>query len=164
LLTRALQSPSSRAIRLVIQLAHRLPLAVSACVNQLLSKAGGIIATCVDGSGDGGAANLLLCDAILGCVHETCHDIKDHVPLAQVAVSLVLPCMSQPSCHRVLMRRCCLFLGETSTLLAGIDRSLFFRAIFHALSQDDAAVALAACSAICQSMDGLDLSSGQGDL
>lgn len=79
-------------------------------------------------------------------------------------MSLVLPCMMQPNCHRVLMRRCCLFLGETSTLLTGVDRSLFFRSLFHALGHADAAIALAACSAIVQAMDGMDISTGKDDL
>lgn len=57
-----------------------------------------------------------------------------------------------------------MFLGETSSLLAGVDRNLFFRALLHALGQNDAAVALAATEAIYQSMDGLDISTGHGDL
>ena len=79
-------------------------------------------------------------------------------------MSLVLPCMMQPNCHRLLLRRCCLFLGETCTLLAGIDRSLFFRSLFQALGHADAAIALAACNAICQAMDGMDISTGKDDL
>jgi hypothetical protein len=62
------------------------------------------------------------------------------------------------------MRRCCLFLGETSSLLAGVDRNVFFRALSHALCQNDAAVALAASQAIYSSMDGLDISTGHCDL
>lgn len=65
--------------------------------------------------------------------------------------------MMQPSCHRIIMRRCCLFLGETCALLNGIDKSLYFRVLLHALSQADAAVALAACKGIYESMESLDM-------
>lgn len=81
------------------------------------------------------------------------HILAGHVNLAQIAASMVLPCMMQPNCHRVLVRRCCLFLGETSMLLAGLDMDLYFRALFQALTHADAAVALAACSAITSSIE-----------
>jgi hypothetical protein len=55
------------------------------------------------------------------------------------------------------MRRCCLFLGETCILLAEVDMDLYFRALFQALTNADAAVALAACSALTSAMDGLDI-------
>jgi hypothetical protein len=92
------------------------------------------------------------------------HILSGHVNLAQIAASIVLPCMMQPNCHRVLVRRCCLFLGETSMLLAGLDMDLYFRALLQALTHADAAVALAACSALTSSMEALDVATGQRNL
>jgi hypothetical protein len=110
-----------------------------------------------------------VCENIASTCTGSCAPASDtlppaHVPFPQITTSLVLPCMLQPNCHRVLMRRCCLFLGETSNVLAGVDRNVFFRALFNALGRPDAAVALAACQAIYESMDGLDISTGNGDL
>jgi hypothetical protein len=87
------------------------------------------------------------------------HIPAGHVNLSQITASMVLPCMMQPNCHRVLMRRCCLFLGEICFHLAGVDMDLYFRALFQALTHADAAVALAACNALTSSMEGLDISS-----
>ncbi len=87
-----------------------------------------------------------------------------HVDLAQIAGSIVLPCLMQPNCNRILMRRCCLFLGESSVLLTRLDMTLYFRALFHALSQADAAVALASCSALTQTMQSLDCVAGKGNM
>jgi hypothetical protein len=49
-------------------------------------------------------------------------------------------------------------------LLAGLDMDLYFRALFQALTNADAAVALAACSALTSSIEALDDTTGHRNL
>ncbi len=68
-------------------------ISVAGYVLELVRKVGALIASCSDVSATGAirnlsqfdfslsqvpgvSANILMCDAILGCVHEICHDIK----------------------------------------------------------------------------------------